>query len=72
LLYKGARAEQAYPKLIHYNKLDKGGHFAAREQPAAFTSVMRASFKALWQFNVKRQTARLARAVCRIARNYLF
>jgi pimeloyl-ACP methyl ester carboxylesterase len=70
--YKGARAEQAYPKLIHYNKLDKGGHFAAREQPAAFTSVMRASFKALWQFNVKRQTARLARAVCRIARNYLF
>ena len=28
-------AEQAYPKLIHYNKLDKGGHFAAWEQPAA-------------------------------------
>ena len=29
-------AEQAYPKLIHYNKLDKGGHFAAWEQPQAF------------------------------------
>ncbi len=25
--------EQAYPDLIHYNKLDKGGHFAAWEQP---------------------------------------
>ena len=40
-------AEQAYPKLVHYNKLDKGGHFAAWEQPAAFTSEMRASFKSL-------------------------
>src|SRR5262245_6499338 len=29
-------AERAYPKLIHYNKLDKGGHFAAREQPQLF------------------------------------
>ena len=28
-------AEKAYPKLIHYNRLDKGGHFAAWEQPAA-------------------------------------
>ena len=28
-------AERAYPKLIHYNKLDKGGHFAAWEQPQA-------------------------------------
>ncbi len=27
--------EQAYPKLIHYNRLDKGGHFAAWEQPSA-------------------------------------
>ena len=26
-------AERAYPKLIHYNQLDKGGHFAAWEQP---------------------------------------
>jgi len=40
-------AERAYPHLIHYNKLDKGGHFAAWEQPAAFVSEMRASFKSL-------------------------
>jgi pimeloyl-ACP methyl ester carboxylesterase len=39
--------ERAYPKLIHYNKLDKGGHFAAWEQPALFVSEMRASFKSL-------------------------
>ena len=38
-------SEKAYPKLIHYNKLPKGGHFAAWEQPALFTSEMRASFK---------------------------
>jgi pimeloyl-ACP methyl ester carboxylesterase len=40
-------AERAYPKLIHYNKLDKGGHFAAWEQPKAFTSELRAAFKSL-------------------------
>jgi pimeloyl-ACP methyl ester carboxylesterase len=40
-------AEKAYPKLIHYNKLAKGGHFAAWEQPASFVSEMRASFKSL-------------------------
>ena len=38
-------AERAYPKLIHYNRLPKGGHFAAWEQPTAFVSEMRASFK---------------------------
>jgi pimeloyl-ACP methyl ester carboxylesterase len=42
-------AEQAYPKLIHYNKLDKGGHFAAWEQPALFTAEIRASFRSLRQ-----------------------
>jgi pimeloyl-ACP methyl ester carboxylesterase len=40
-------AERAYPKLIHYNKLPKGTHFAAWEQPALFTAEMRASFKSL-------------------------
>ena len=40
-------AEKAYPKLIHYNRLDKGGHFAAWEQPALFTAEMRAAFKPL-------------------------
>ena len=38
-------AVKAYPKLIYYNKLDKGGHFAAWEQPESFTMEMRASFK---------------------------
>ncbi len=40
-------AERAYPKLIHYNRLDKGGHFAAWEQPQLFVEEMRASFKSL-------------------------
>jgi hypothetical protein len=42
-------AERAYPKLIHYNKVDKGTHFAAWEQPVLFTAEMRASFKSLRQ-----------------------
>jgi pimeloyl-ACP methyl ester carboxylesterase len=40
-------AETAYPKLIYYNKLEKGGHFAAWEQPETFTAEMRAAFKSL-------------------------
>ncbi|MGO4566296.1 epoxide hydrolase family protein [Rhizobium sp. 2YAF20] len=40
-------AEKAYPKLIHYNKLEKGGHFAAWEQPIALTSEIRDTFKTL-------------------------
>jgi pimeloyl-ACP methyl ester carboxylesterase len=40
-------AEKAFPKLIHYNKLPKGGHFAAWEQPESFTKEMRAAFKPL-------------------------
>ena len=42
-------AEKAYPKLIHYAKMPKGGHFAAWEQPALFVKEMRASFKSLRQ-----------------------
>jgi pimeloyl-ACP methyl ester carboxylesterase len=42
-------AEKAYVKLIHYNRLPKGGHFAAWEQPANFVSEMRAAFKSLRQ-----------------------
>jgi pimeloyl-ACP methyl ester carboxylesterase len=38
-------AEKAYPKLIHYNRLDKGGHFAAWEQPELLTAELRAAFK---------------------------
>jgi pimeloyl-ACP methyl ester carboxylesterase len=40
-------AERAYPKLIHYNRLPKGGHFAAFEQPASLTSEIRAGFRPL-------------------------
>lgn len=40
-------AEKAYPNLIHYNKLPKGGHFAAWEQPAYITSELRTALKSL-------------------------
>jgi pimeloyl-ACP methyl ester carboxylesterase len=48
-LYTAPRSwvEKAYPKLVHYNRLDKGGHFAAWEQPASFTSELRESFRSL-------------------------
>jgi pimeloyl-ACP methyl ester carboxylesterase len=40
-------AEKAFPKLIHYNRLPKGGHFAAWEQPEVFSQELRAAFKPL-------------------------
>jgi pimeloyl-ACP methyl ester carboxylesterase len=40
-------AEQAYPNLIHYNKLDKGGHFAAWEQPELFVNEVRDGLRSL-------------------------
>jgi pimeloyl-ACP methyl ester carboxylesterase len=40
-------AEKAFPNLIHYNKLDKGGHFAAWEQPQLFSEELRESFRSL-------------------------
>ncbi|WP_050401018.1 epoxide hydrolase family protein [Bradyrhizobium embrapense] len=48
-LYQAPRswAERAYPKLVHYNKLDKGGHFAAWEQPKLFSDEVRAGFRSL-------------------------
>jgi hypothetical protein len=42
-------AEGAYPKLVYYNRLDMGGHFAAWEQPQLFSGEMRAAFKSLRQ-----------------------
>ncbi|WP_426407628.1 epoxide hydrolase family protein [Bradyrhizobium ganzhouense] len=39
--------ELAYPKLIYYNKVDKGGHFAAWEQPQLFSEEVRAGFRPL-------------------------
>jgi pimeloyl-ACP methyl ester carboxylesterase len=48
-LYPAPRswAEQVYPKLIYYNKVEKGGHFAAWEQPKLFCAELRAAFKSL-------------------------
>src|ERR671910_3748006 len=40
-------AEEAYPNLIHYNKLDKGGHFAAWEQPELFVEEVRTGLRSL-------------------------
>jgi pimeloyl-ACP methyl ester carboxylesterase len=40
-------AERAFPNLIHYNRLPKGGHFAAWEQPEFLTQEMRAGFRSL-------------------------
>jgi pimeloyl-ACP methyl ester carboxylesterase len=40
-------AKAAYPKLIYFNKVPKGGHFAAWEQPKAFSEELRAAFKSL-------------------------
>jgi pimeloyl-ACP methyl ester carboxylesterase len=40
-------AEKAYPKLIYYNRLPKGGHFAAWEQPELFAEELRAAFRSL-------------------------
>jgi pimeloyl-ACP methyl ester carboxylesterase len=39
--------KQAYPNLIHFNKLDKGGHFAAWEQPKLFSEELRTGFRTL-------------------------
>jgi hypothetical protein len=48
-IYRAPRswAEKAYPKLIHYNRLPKGTHFAAWEQPGFYVDEIRASFKSL-------------------------
>jgi pimeloyl-ACP methyl ester carboxylesterase len=40
-------AERAYPRLIYFNKLPKGGHFAAWEQPELFVREMREGFRSL-------------------------
>jgi hypothetical protein len=50
-LYQAPRSwtERAYPKLVYYNKHDKGGHFAAWEQPQAYSEDVRAGFRPLRQ-----------------------
>ena len=39
--------ETAYPNLTYFNEVDKGGHFAAWEEPELFTTEIRAAFRAL-------------------------
>jgi pimeloyl-ACP methyl ester carboxylesterase len=39
--------EQAYPTLVYFNKVDRGGHFAAWEEPELFSSELRAAFRSL-------------------------
>ncbi len=48
-LYQAPKSwsEQAYPNLVHYNRLNKGGHFAAWEQPGLFVEELRAGFRSL-------------------------
>jgi pimeloyl-ACP methyl ester carboxylesterase len=51
-LYPAPRSwtEKAFPKLIHFNKLDRGGHFAAFEQPKLLSEEIRAGFRSLRKF----------------------
>jgi pimeloyl-ACP methyl ester carboxylesterase len=47
-IHHGSWAERPYPhNLIYYNRLDRGGHFAAWEQPDLFAAEMRAAVKSL-------------------------
>jgi pimeloyl-ACP methyl ester carboxylesterase len=48
-IYQAPRSwtEQAYPKLIHYNKVAKGGHYAPWEQPKIFSEEVRAGLRSL-------------------------
>ena len=48
-IYKAPRswAERAYPKLIYFNELDRGNHFAAWQEPALFAAELRAAFRTL-------------------------
>jgi hypothetical protein len=40
-------AERVYPKLVYFNEVDRGGHFAAWEEPDLFAEEMRAAFRSL-------------------------
>jgi len=58
-IYSAPRSwtEKAYPKLIHYNRLTKGGHFAAWEQPKVFSEELRSSFRSLRRTPTDRRQA---------------
>ena len=48
-LYEAPKSwsEQAYPKLVHYNRLPEGGHFAAWEQPLVLAEEIRVGLRSL-------------------------
>ena len=48
-IYQAPRSwtERGYHKLIYYHQVDKGGHFAAWEQPELFCQEVRAGFRSL-------------------------
>jgi pimeloyl-ACP methyl ester carboxylesterase len=48
-LYQAPRSwtERAYPNLVHYNQLERGGHFAAWQEPQLFAEEVRAGFASL-------------------------
>jgi Epoxide hydrolase N terminus len=48
-IYRAPRswAERAYPKLIYFNEVDRGNHFAAWQEPALFAAELRAAFRSL-------------------------
>jgi pimeloyl-ACP methyl ester carboxylesterase len=48
-LYQAPRSwtERAYPNLIYYNEVDRGGHFAAWQEPQLFSEEVRAGFRSL-------------------------
>ena len=48
-IYRAPRswAERSYHNLIYWNEVDKGGHFAAWEQPDLFSAELRAAFRSL-------------------------
>jgi len=50
-IYRAPRSwtERAYRDLIYFNEVDKGGHFAAWEQPGLFSAELRAAFRSLRQ-----------------------
>ena len=50
-IYQAPRSwtEQAYHKLIYFNEVDRGGHFAAWEEPELFSAELRAAFRSLRQ-----------------------
>ena len=54
-------AEQAYPNLVYFNEVDKGGHFAAWEQPQLFTEELRAAFRSFRENAVTTNGSALSR-----------